>query len=424
MKILRLISKIITGLVFVFSGFVKGIDPLGWTYKLNDYFEAFHLGFLKDLSFPLTLLLCAAEFIVGFSLVTGYKLKYGIRGAVFFMIIFTPLTFILALSNPVSDCGCFGDAIHLTNWQTFYKNIILSVLVIILYSGRKNIRESLNSNTELLVLSITFVFFLLFSFYNYKHLPLIDFLPYKTGTSISEKMTIPEGAPSNEYSTTFIYKKNGVEKEFTLTNYPSNDTTWKFISQKSKLIKKGYEPPIQDFSISSGNGEDITNIILDDQGYSVIMVAKKLSEAKLSDLQKGFNLGLYCLTNEIKFYVLTASTSDETAGYNNGLQFCFGDETALKTMVRANPGFILLKNGTITGKWSTANLPRNEWFKGNIYGRQLDIYVRKSEFLSVTAITLSIIGIMLFLCILQNKNNFGINRFKMCRSKKSEENKI
>jgi uncharacterized membrane protein YphA (DoxX/SURF4 family) len=382
MRTVRLISRIVTGLVFIFSGFVKGIDPLGSTYKFNDYFQAFHLGFLKEISFPLALILCAAEFIVGFSLVTGCKPKFGIRGALFFMIIFTPLSFILALSNPVSDCGCFGDAITLSNWQTLYKNIVLSLFVIIFYSGIRNIPERLNPKTGWVILSITFIIFLFFSLYNYKHLPLIDFLPYRVGTSISEKMTIPEGAPLNEFSTTFIYEKNGIQKEFTLANYPANDTTWKFVSQESKIIKKGYEPPIHDFSITSVNGNEMTDMILNYQGYTVIMVTKKLSEASKFDLQKGFALGSFCVVNNISFYVLTASTRDETADYENGLEFCFGDETTLKTMVRSNPGFILLKDGTIMGKWSVATLPENDWFKSNMLGKQLQYYSRTSEYLS------------------------------------------
>jgi uncharacterized membrane protein YphA (DoxX/SURF4 family) len=405
MKTVRLIIRIITGLVFIFSGFVKGIDPLGFMYKFNDYFQAFNLGFLKDISFPLAIIVCSAEFIVGFSLVTGYKLKYGIIGAVFFMIIFTPLTLCLAISNPVTDCGCFGEAIHISNWQTFFKNIILSGFVIILFSGLKNTREQLNTRTGWLIIGSTIIAFVTFSFYNYKHLPVIDFLPYKIGTNIEDKMLVPEGASTNEYLTTFIYEKNGEKKEFTLKNYPAGDSTWKFIDQKSKIIKNGYVPPIHDFAITSYEGNELTDIILDYPGYSVIMVTKKLSETSPDELKKGFLLGSFCLTNGIKFYVLTASTHDEIASYENGLQFCSGDETTLKTMIRANPGYILLEDGTITGKWSSADLPANEWFKGNLTGKQLEVYSKKTELLSVSSIALSVIGILLLICILLNNKS-------------------
>lgn len=366
MKLTKLIIRIITGLVFIFSGFVKGIDPLGSTYKFIDYFQAFHLEFLKDIALPLAIFLCAAEFIVGFSLVTGYKLKYGIWGVTIFMLIFTPLTFVLALSNPVTDCGCFGDAIKLTNWQTFYKNIVLSLFVLIIFPGKKEIENESNPKLAWSILVSAFIAFIIFSFYNYKNLPLIDFLPYNIGTNISEKMSIPEGAPVNEYNTTFIYEKEGQEQEFTLENYPANDTTWKFVRQNSKIIKKGYEPPIHDFSFSSASGDDMTNMILSYPGYSVIMISKKISEVREDELQKGFELGSYLAEKGIPFYIFTASARDEVASINNELVFCFGDEITLKTMVRSNPGFILLHNGIIAGKWSSSNVPDYEWFNKNI----------------------------------------------------------
>ena len=366
MKLIKLIIRIITGLVFIFSGFVKGIDPLGSTYKFIDYFYAFHLEFLKDIALPLAIFLCAAEFIVGFSLVTGYKVKYGIWGVTIFMLIFTPLTFVLALSNPVTDCGCFGDAIKLTNWETFFKNIILSFFVLIIFPRKKENENSPNPKVEWAILASTFLAFIFFSFYNYKNLPLIDFLPYKIGANISEKMSIPEGAPVNEYYTTFFYEKNGQEQEFTLENYPANDTTWKFVRQNSKIIKKGYEPPIHDFSFSSESGEDMTNTILSYSGYSFIMVSKKISEASEVDLQRGFELGSYLAEKKIPFYIFTASARDEVASIDNGLVFCFGDEITLKTMVRANPGFMLLHNGTIAGKWSSSNIPDYEWFDNSL----------------------------------------------------------
>ncbi len=362
MKILRSAGRIVLGLVFIFSGTVKAIDPLGSTYKFHDYFQAFGIGFLKELSLPLAILLCSAEFISGFSVLTGLRLKTGIWGVLILMAIFTPLTFILALTNPVSDCGCFGDAIHLTNWQTFGKNIVLIALAIILYTGRKQVRQYFSNTIEWIVIAISAALFILFSLANLRYLPVIDFLPYKTGVKIADKMVVPEGVPVDEYQTTFIYAKDGIKKEFSLDNYPAKDTSWKFVSQKSVLIKKGYQPPIHDFSINSMNGEDFTQKVLSYPGYSVLMISKKLAEAGSKNLANGFSLGDYCMSNGINFYILTASGTGDVKSYNNGLQFCSMDETTLKTIVRANPGYILLKNGTIIGKWSWANVPGKEWF--------------------------------------------------------------
>ena len=362
MKILRSAGRIVLGLVFIFSGTVKAIDPLGSTYKFHDYFQAFGIGFLKELSLPLAILLCSAEFISGFSVLTGLRLKTGIWGVLILMAIFTPLTFILALTNPVSDCGCFGDAIHLTNWQTFGKNIVLIALAIILYTGRKQVRQYFSNTIEWIVIAISAALFILFSLANLRYLPVIDFLPYKTGVKIADKMVVPEGVPVDEYQTTFIYAKDGIKKEFSLDNYPAKDTSWKFVSQKSVLIKKGYQPPIHDFSITSMNGEDFTQKVLSYPEYSVLMISKKLAEAGSKNLANGFSLGDYCMSNGINFYILTASGTGDVKSYNNGLQFCSMDETTLKTIVRANPGYILLKNGTIIGKWSWANVPGKEWF--------------------------------------------------------------
>jgi uncharacterized membrane protein YphA (DoxX/SURF4 family) len=362
MKILRFIIRLITGLVFMFSGIVKAIDPLGSAYKFHDYFQAFNLQFLVPFALPLAILLCTAEFISGFSVLSGYRQKTGIIGVMILMLIFTPLTFVLALTNPVSDCGCFGDAIHLTNWQTFGKNIVLMIFAIILFAGRNRVVKVFKPLKEWNLTGIMIIVFIVFSLLNLKYLPLIDFLPYKPGVNIAEGMKIPQGVPSDKYETTFIYEKDGVEKEFTLENYPASDTSWKFIDQKSVLVKKGYQPPIHDFSISIGDGSDITDQILSDKGFTLLLISKKLEEAKASRLEAGFDLGNYCIENGISFYVVTASGSDIVNKFNNGPVFCTADETTLKTIVRANPGYLLISNGNIAGKWSWANVPEKEEF--------------------------------------------------------------
>lgn len=362
MKILRFTSRIIIGLVFMFSGVVKAIDPLGSAYKFHDYFQAFNLGFLNILCLTLAIVLCTAEFIAGFSVLTGIRQKTGLWGVLIMLGIFTPLTFVLALTNPVSDCGCFGDAVHLTNWQTFWKNIVLVFFLIVLFTGRDQIRNIFSKSTEWFIILSAIILFVGFSLVNLKYLPAIDFLPYKKGVMIAEKMIAPEGATPDQYNTTFIYEKNGVRKEFDINNYPGNDSTWKFIDQKSILIKEGYKPPIHDFSINTISGDDLTQNILSYHGYTVLMISKKLAEAGQKSLNRGFKIGDFCKANGIGFYILTSSGKDEIRSYDNGLTFCSTDETTLKTMIRANPGYILLKNGTIIGKWSQANVPNEEWF--------------------------------------------------------------
>lgn len=362
MKILRQISTIIVGLVFIFSGVVKGIDPLGSAYKFHDYFLAFNMAWLDWLSLPLGILLCTAEFVAGFSVISGVRQKTGIWVVLMLMIVFTPLTFVLALTNPVSDCGCFGDAIHLTNWQTFWKNVVLITLAIVLFTGRKHNVSLLKTSYEWIITGIVTTMFVIFCLGNLRYLPILDFLPYKTEIKIADQMIIPEGAEPDKYQTTFIYEKNGEQREFTLDNYPADDTSWVFIDQKTVLLKKGYQPPVHDFTITNTSGVDITNQILSDKGYSLFMISGKLTKADTAKLIAGFELGHHVARQGINFFVLTATSSDELKKYVNGLNFCTVDETTLKSMVRANPGYMLLKDGVIKGKWSWATVPEKEWF--------------------------------------------------------------
>jgi hypothetical protein len=369
MKIVKMVCRVILGLTFIFSGLVKAIDPLGSAYKFHDYFHAFNLGFLDTMSLPLAILLCTVEFTAGFSVLTGFRLKTGIWLTFILMLFFTPLTFVLALTNPVSDCGCFGDAIKLTNWQTFGKNIFLIVPALILFTGRNKVNPYYSTRKEWIMVFSAITVFVLFSVSNLILLPAIDFLPYKTGVKISDQMVVPEGAPSDVYKTTFIYERNGIRKEFSLSDYPANDSTWKFVDQKSVLVKKGYVPPVHDFRIATFDGEDITERLLHGTGLSLLMITKKLAEADKNKLLQGFGLGKKVVIKGIDFFVITASGSDEVKSYDNGLRFCNGDETTLKTMMRANPGYILIRDGVIIGKWSWANVPAAEWFEANQPGK-------------------------------------------------------
>ena len=357
MRVVNTIFRIIAGTVFIFSGTVKAIDPLGSSYKFHDYFQAFGLDFLQPLTIPLAVLLCLAEFITGFAVITGIRYREGITGMFLLILFFTPLTFILALTNPVSDCGCFGDALHLTNWQTFGKNILLFIFIILLFISRKKVTEKFSFLKGWLITGIAASMFIFFTLFNIRFLPVIDFLPYKTGNNIPELMKIPEGAPANKFNTTFIYEKNGIRKEFTLENYPADDSTWKFIDQKSVLVSTGYKPPIHDFSIVNSQGHDITDAVLSNRAATLIMVSRKFNMADPERLDAGFKLGEECLKAGIDFLILTSSGKDEILRYNTDLSICQTDETTLKTMIRSNPGYVLIRNGTIKGKWSWARIP-------------------------------------------------------------------
>lgn len=367
MKYIRLLSRIIVGGVFIFSGFVKAVDPLGSAYKFSDYFEAFGLGFLDFSALPLGVLLSAFELVLGISLILGYRRKVVYVILMWFMTFFTLLTFILAIFNPVSDCGCFGDALILTNWQTFLKNLILMVFVVILYLHRKSETDSDYPLREWMVVLALFTGVSIFSIWNYRHIPLIDFRPYDVGTVIQDEMEIPEGAPVDEYETTLIYrnKETGKSESFTIENYPRDTIAWEFESSESTLVRKGDEPPIHDFAVMDAYGMDLVEEILADPGYTLMMISYDLAgadEQSLIGASDWSQLGI--LAGDYTFYAITSSPSAEVESISNSLElgypFHVADEIMLKTVVRSNPGFLLLKNGTIVGKWGFRDFPAIE----------------------------------------------------------------
>lgn len=364
MKYIRLISRLIVGMVFIFSGFVKAVDPLGSAYKFADYFTAFKLGFLEFLALPMGIFLSAFELILGLTLILGFRRKIIFKILMWFMSFFTLLTFILALFNPVTDCGCFGDALILTNWQTFFKNVVLMVFVLILYSGRNIEYKSGPVLREWIVVGMLFAGASLFSFWNFRHLPLMDFRPYDVGTVISEEMEIPEGMPVDEYETTLIYrnKETGKTSSFSMEDYPKDTLQWVFADSESKLVKRGYEPPIHDFAIMDPYGDDLVNEILSDGGYSLVMVSHDLAAADQEALsQAGEWSQLELFASDFSFYAVSSSGSAEIESISAELgltyEFMAGDEIMLKTIVRSNPGFMLVKNGIILGKWAYRDFP-------------------------------------------------------------------
>ena len=357
MKLLYNICRILLGAVFLFSGFVKGVDPLGTIYKFQDYFSAFSLSFLIPLAPAAAFFMIAAEFMTGVSLLLRFFEKWGAALAIIFMSVFTPLTLVLAFKNPVTDCGCFGDAIHLTNWQTFGKNVILLLPAIFVAARSRLFSKGWKATIEFGGTLIVLLLFIGFMFYNIIFLPVIDFLPYSVGTNIPEAMKIPEDKPQTRYETTFIYEKGGVQKEFSVENYPADDSTWIFVDSKSVLIEKGYEPPIHDLYIMAPDGRMLTDLITTSPGYIFLMISVSLEKADQEKLNKGIATVIYLTGSNTEYFLLTASSGEEVESMGGGLPVGLVDAITLKTMVRSNPGYMLIKGGTIMGKWSSANLP-------------------------------------------------------------------
>lgn len=368
-KELHIIQKVWTntcrfllGGVFIFSGFVKAVDPLGSQYKIQDYLEAFGMAYWFPSSFSLLLgiALAAIEFSIGVFLFLGIRKSVATVLALVLMCLMTPLTFYLAIANPVSDCGCFGDAWVLTNWQTFWKNIGLLIAAISVFKWKKLIVRFISLKMEWVVSLYTILFVFVLSFYCLNDLPILDFRPYKIGKNILNEMTIPEGAKPSVYESVFVLEKNGEKKEFSLDNYP--DSTWKFIEARTLLREKGYEPSIHDFSMMEmETGEDITEKVLTDKGYTFLLIAHRIEEADDSNIdlineiydysvEKGY--GFYCLTSSLDYQI--EQWKDKTGAE---YPFCLMDDITLKTIIRSNPGLLLIKNGTILNKWSDNDLP-------------------------------------------------------------------
>jgi uncharacterized membrane protein YphA (DoxX/SURF4 family) len=373
MKYLRIIIRILLGLVFIFSGFVKVVDPMGSYIKFSEYLEAFHLDWLDPVSMVLANVQNIAELLIGIALVIGLKMRVTAWATLLFMSFFLVLTLFIAIKNPVTDCGCFGDAFVISNWQTFYKNIFLITLAIIIFYSRNKYVPYAKPFTEWSLV----IFFVLagtgISVYCYHHLPILDFRPYHIGTHIPSKMITPPDAPIDEYKTILYYEKNGVRKEFTVDHIP--DSTWTWKETKSDLIKKGYTPPIHGFSITSQTGEDITRTVLTDTSYSFIFVVQNATKVKSVLWKSMTDYYRFSADHHNKFYILTSSpqTSIDQVKkeYHLPFDFYLTDETTLKTIIRSNPGLMLLKDGVVLGLWHYNDWPQPGYFNGNILSRVL-----------------------------------------------------
>ncbi len=361
---IRNIFRILLGALFIYSGFVKGIDPLGSNYKFIDYFNAFHMSWMNSSALLFSFILALFEFIVGFCLFLNIKTKTASWGTIIFMGIMTPLTLILAIKNPVKDCGCFGDALTLTNWETFWKNLVLLVLTLNIFFNRDKFRSIFNVLEQNLLIIIGISLMLGIEFYCYRHLPLIDFRPYAIGKNITEGMIPPTNAPLDEYKITLQYKnkKTGELKNFTEENYPWQDTlNWEYANTLEELVKEGYKTPIHDFSIEHPDMGNITDEILMDNQYTFLAISYDINKANATKQEQLNQLASYAQEKGLRFYGLTASIDNDIQKYKNkhavNYDFCTADETQLKTIICSNPGLVLIHQGTIINKWSYRDIP-------------------------------------------------------------------
>lgn len=412
------VSRVLAGSVFIISGLVKANDTVGFGIKLEEYFsaEVLNLEFLIPLALPFAILMCIAEIVIGLALLAGLTMRLTSWLALLLTVFFGFLTFYSAFFNKVTDCGCFGDAIHFTPWQSFAKDMVLMAFVLPIFYWRKTIRVNQSpqdfvffgasmlyiglfsiyvldwtfpiffalglfaltlaltsflqgSMVEWLIIGLSSVLSLLFSYYTYSHLPDKDYRPYAIGKSITDQMVIPPDKQGDVYETTFVYKNvsSGEEKTFNQDNYPWDDSTWVWVSTENILVKKGYEPPVHDFVITDETGLEIQDDVLADENYSFLVISSDVTRAK-SEAMNAINAFTAAAESDGKMvYGLTASLYDDLEPWRHenqvAITFYSADETMLKTVIRSNPGVILLKQGVVINKWHYNDLPNYESLK-------------------------------------------------------------
>ncbi|WP_194851278.1 BT_3928 family protein [Nonlabens antarcticus] len=352
MKVLVNFCRVFVGVLFIFSGLIKLNDPLGFSYKLDEYFSAAVLGleFLQPLALPLAIFLVILEVVLGVMLLLGFQRKFTIWSLLLMILFFTFLTFYSAYFNKVTDCGCFGDAIPLTPWQSFIKDVILLLMIVILFMNVQLIRPLFAKFTSTIIIMLMTIGCFGLGYYVLMHLPVLDFRAYQVGTNINESMQ-PDPNRPDIYGYDWYYGEDGNEEIITTDGLPPTGKP-NYTKVETRLIEKGYEPPINDFAISSNEG-DITQEVLAEPKIAVLIMYN------LRNAEHGGMLKLTKFINRSKaagYKVIALSSSspeatkDANESYKLGLEFYSMDGTALKTIVRSNPGVMLLKNGVITGK--------------------------------------------------------------------------
>jgi len=363
-------SKWFVGILFIFSGLIKANDPIGFGYKLQEYFAVFHMSFLDGWATGIAILLCVLEILFGALLLLGIFRNFVVKGLLATIIFFTFLTFVSAAFKVVTSCGCFGDAIPLTPWQSFSKDIVLLLLIIYLYIHKDWIRPVTEKpGLQSALFAAVFAASLLFGTFTYNYLPIIDFLPYKVGSNIPENMKIPEGAPVDEYLIMYDLKnkKTGETKTMSDKEYMGKevwkDDNWEVTGSPSrKLIKKGYDVKIKDLLITDVSGTDYTKEIVENPYYSLVVVAYNLNETNENAIANINALALNAAEQfNIRTVLLTSNSAQDAEKFSKRMklfmEIFYADGVPLKSMVRANPGVLLLKNGTIVAKWHYHSLP-------------------------------------------------------------------
>lgn len=358
MKVITSIARILVGLLFIFSGFIKANDAVGFSYKLVEYFEVFGTHFLVPIALPLAMFICIFEIVLGFTLLMGARVKLTLWLLLLMIVFFTFLTFYSAYFQKVLSCGCFGDAIPLTPWQSFYKDLILLVLILVLFIGKQHINPLFGERFENALLVMVLLASTAFPIYTYNYLPVIDFRPYAIGKNIPEQT---KGIPDElKYYYKLKDKKTGELKE--VDKWPENwDQIYDYVDSRTEVTKKGVDAKIKDFTISGMDGADYTGDIIENPNFNFLLICYDLEKANKDVFGKINDFAALCKADSINFVVLTSSTGDVIKKFQEEtktiIPFYNTDGTVLKTMIRSNPGLMMLKAGTVMDMWHYHSFP-------------------------------------------------------------------
>ncbi len=374
MKYIIWAFRIIIGLLFIFSGLIKANDPLGLMYKMNEFFEVWNMNYMIKYTEFMSVCMIALEIITGVAMLVGNYFRFYVTLLLALNIFYTFLTGYALYSGKIKECGCFGDCIKLSNSVTFYKDVVLTAMSLLLYIYRYRVFPIFQNaviNTAIVGASVIFSFGI--QWYTLTHLPLNipsapwslfhDCLPYKPGNNLWEKMQPAKDAIAPEYATTFVYEKNGVKQNFTDKNYPWQDSTWKFVSSKNVLIKEGTgQPEIHDLTLTDADGQDQTEAILTAKGYTFIWFLRQPSTAHTNNIPRLKTLMAKAAAMHIPFYVACSADREICKAFQEAwgmkdVPFMIVDGTVSKTAMRTNPGLMLLKDGTVVKKWSYKSYP-------------------------------------------------------------------
>jgi uncharacterized membrane protein YphA (DoxX/SURF4 family) len=363
MKTLINAVRVIVGILFIFSGLVKANDPLGLSYKMQEFFEVWNFHWLDQYTLAFSLVMIVFEIVAGVAVLLGWKMKLFSWLLLLLIIFFSFLTGYAYLSGKIRECGCFGNCIPLTSGQSFAKDLVLLVMILFLFVFRGQIRPVFSQTTNVAILTLSAIFSIAFQWWVLVHLPLKDCLPYRIGTNIPEDMKAPPGSMPDSTEITMVYEKNGKRVEFNTSHFPADfDDSYKFISRYDKILRKGNaDIPIKDFELVTGDGADSTQAVLGQKGYKLFLFMKDAVDGPRSWMQEFSVLLTMARARRVPVYFITADYEKvaawaEKEGIGSFITILKCDGTAIKTAARANPVLYLLKGGRILDKWSYADL--------------------------------------------------------------------